>query len=47
MMATVSVALTDLVEKGAQDEVERELLAQVAERLMELGRLLTSSRKTR
>ena len=34
-MAKVSMALAELVEKGAQDEVVRELLAHVAERLME------------
>jgi putative transposase len=34
-MAKVSMALAELVEKGSQDEVVRELLAHVAERLME------------
>ena len=34
-MAKVSMALAELVEKGAQDEVVRELLSHVAERLME------------
>ena len=34
-MAKASMALSELVEKGAQDEVVRELLAHVAERLME------------
>ncbi len=34
-MAKTSIALTELVEKGAQDEVVRELLSHVAERLME------------
>jgi putative transposase len=34
-MAKVSMALAELVEKGAQDEVVPELLAHVAERLME------------
>jgi putative transposase len=34
-MAKASIALAELVEKGAQDEVVRELLAHVAERLME------------
>ncbi len=34
-MAKVSMALAELVEKGAQDDVVRELLAHVAERLME------------
>jgi putative transposase len=34
-MAKVSIALAELVEKGAQDEIVRELLAHVAERLME------------
>ena len=34
-MAKVSMALAELVEKGAQDEIVRELLAHVAERLME------------
>jgi putative transposase len=34
-MAKVSIALAELVEKGAQDEIVRELLSHVAERLME------------
>ena len=34
-MAKASMALAELVEKGAQDDVVRELLAHVAERLME------------
>jgi len=34
-MAKVSMALAELVEKGAQDDVVRELLGYVAERLME------------
>ncbi|MBD5635633.1 MAG: IS256 family transposase [Candidatus Eremiobacteraeota bacterium] len=34
-MAKVSMALAELVEKGAQDDVVRELLAHVAERLMD------------
>jgi putative transposase len=34
-MAKHSIALAELVEKGSQDEVVRELLAHVAERLME------------
>ena len=34
-MAKVSMALAELVEKGAQDEVVREFLTHVAERLME------------
>jgi len=34
-MAKVSMPLAELVEKGAQDEVVHELLAHVAERLME------------
>ncbi len=34
-MAKVSMALAKLVEKGRNDEVVRELLAHVAERLME------------
>ena len=34
-MAKVSMALAELVEKGAQDEVVRELLGHVVERLME------------
>ena len=34
-MAKASMALAELVEKGAQDEVVRELLAHVAERLMD------------
>ena len=34
-MAKASIALAELVEKGAQDEVVRELLTHVAERLME------------
>ena len=34
-MAKVSMALAELVEKGAHDEVVRELLAHVADRLME------------
>ena len=34
-MAKASIALAELVEKGAQDEIVRELLAHVAERLME------------
>ncbi|MDB5093579.1 MAG: hypothetical protein JWO85_1680 [Candidatus Eremiobacteraeota bacterium] len=46
-MAKVSMALAELVEKGAQDQAERELFDHVAERLMELGRLLTSCRKIR
>ena len=34
-MAKPSIALAELVEKGAQDEIVRELLSHVAERLME------------
>ncbi len=34
-MAKASIALAELVEKGAQDEILRELLGHVAERLME------------
>jgi putative transposase len=34
-MAKASIALADLVEKGAQDEIVRELLSHVVERLME------------
>src|SRR5580692_8206818 len=34
-MTKTSIALAELVEKGAQDEVVRELLSHVAERLME------------
>ena len=34
-MAKASMALAELVEKGAQDEIVRELLSHVAERLME------------
>ena len=34
-MANASIALAELVEKGAQDDVVRELLAHVVERLME------------
>jgi putative transposase len=34
-MAKASIALAELVEKGAQDEIVRELLSHVAERLME------------
>jgi putative transposase len=34
-MAKVSMALAELVEKGSQDEIVRELLSHVAERLME------------
>lgn len=34
-MAKISMALAELVERGARDDVVRELLAQVAERLME------------
>jgi len=34
-MAKASIALAELVEKGAHDEVVRELLTHVAERLME------------
>ncbi len=34
-MAKTSIALAELVEKGAQDEIVRELLSHVAERLME------------
>jgi len=34
-MAKLSMALAELVEKGAQDDVVRELLGHVAERLME------------
>ncbi len=34
-MAKVSIALSELVEKGAKDDVVRELLGHVAERLME------------
>jgi putative transposase len=34
-MAKASMALAELVEKGAQDEVVRELLSHIAERLME------------
>ena len=34
-MAKASMALAELVEKGAQDDVVRDLLAHVAERLME------------
>jgi len=34
-MAKVSIALSELVEKGAKDDIVRELLGHVAERLME------------
>ena len=34
-MAKASIALAELVEKGAQDEIVRELLSHIAERLME------------
>jgi len=34
-MAKTSIALAELVEKGAQDDIVRELLSHVAERLME------------
>ena len=34
-MAKASIALTELIEKGSQDEIVRELLSHVAERLME------------
>ncbi len=34
-MAKTSIALAEVVEKGAQDEIVRELLSHVAERLME------------
>ena len=34
-MAKVSIALAELVEKGAKDDVVRELLAHVVQRLME------------
>jgi len=34
-MAKASIALAELVEKGAQDEIVRELLSHVADRLME------------
>ncbi len=34
-MAKASMALTELVEKGAQDDVVRELLSHVAKRLMD------------
>lgn len=34
-MAKYSMALTELIEKGSQDEIVRELLSHVAERLME------------
>lgn len=34
-MAKTSIELAELVEKGAQDEIVRELLGYVAERLME------------
>jgi hypothetical protein len=33
-MAKASIALAELVEKGAQDEIVRELLSHVAERLL-------------
>lgn len=34
-MAKVSMALAELVEKGAQDDIVRELLGHVAQRLMD------------
>jgi putative transposase len=34
-MAKASVALTELVEKGAKDDIVRELLAQIVARLMD------------
>jgi len=34
-MAKASIALTELIEKGSQDEIVRELLSHIAERLME------------
>ncbi len=34
-MAKASIALSELVEKGAKDDVVRELLGHVVERLME------------
>jgi len=42
-MAKVIMALAELVEKGAQDDVVRELLAHVAERLTVLWHLVPAS----
>ncbi len=40
-MAKASIALSELVEKGAKDDVVRELLGHIVERLMATARQVT------